>query len=190
MATNPRLRAGALLGAGLATALLLGLSGCGGQQFNLRKELGLVGAGPDEFTVVKRKPLALPGDQPQTVDDLPPPRPGAPSPLDPTPEQDAQRALTGDVASGTSEASATEQSLLSQAGAENADDSIRTTLETERDNELEGTMVDQVMNEVVTAIKGSDPSQADALDPAAEAKRLAEEQGRPVPAGGAPAAPE
>lgn len=69
---------------------------------------------PDEFQVLVRKPLRMPGSL-----NLPAPRPGEPSPLEPDPERDAVVALMGvsnisEPATGTSPG---EQALLSAANA-------------------------------------------------------------------------
>lgn len=158
----------------IATAALV--SGCG-ETLNVRKELGLLNQGPDEFTVVKRKPLIIPDELAANADDLPTPQPGAPSPLDPRPVEEAQRALTGAVGVASTGVSDAERGLLARAGATEADDSIRTTLEEDNENILEDTVVDEAVKSVVELVKGSEPDErgADPLDPAEEARRLAEE---------------
>ncbi len=158
-------------------ASLFSLAACG-QNLNLRRELGLVGEGPDEFTVVKRKPLVLPASSPSTVEELPTPKPGAPSPLDPQPEQEAQRALAGSTLPASSgAASAAETSLLSQAGATEADDGIRTQLAEDQEYLVKGTIVDNAVADVVELVSGerAEERYEDPLDPAAEARRLSEE---------------
>lgn len=157
-----------------AAALALTVAACG-PGINVRKELGLVGAGPDEFTVVKRKPLIMPADTaPTSADQLPAPRPGAPSPVDPRPSEEAQRALTGSVVASPTAISTAEQGLLSKAGVEDADDAIREKLTQDNENVLTGTAVDKAVQNVVQRITGSKPLEQDALDPSEEAKRLAE----------------
>ena len=98
----------AVLASAAAVALLL--SGC---SFNVKEELGLLNNGPDEFTVVKKKPLEMPEGQAA----LPEPRPGAASRVDPRPSEDAQIALTGRAApTVTSDApSKAENALLAAA---------------------------------------------------------------------------
>lgn len=76
--------------------------------------------GPDEFQVLARKELRMPGDmRPET---LPAPRPGAPSPLEHDPQADAIAALTGGTAPApAARISRGEASLLTAARARAAD---------------------------------------------------------------------
>ncbi|MEM1314938.1 MAG: DUF3035 domain-containing protein, partial [Pseudomonadota bacterium] len=69
-------RAAALGAAALAAA------GCGG---GFSDTLGLTYDSPNPFNVSPRAPLRLPGD----LTALPPPQPGAPSPLEPQPTRSA-----------------------------------------------------------------------------------------------------
>lgn len=120
------------LGAALAAAVVAALSGC---SVGSKDALGLRAAPPDEFMVVERRPLM----RPASMVSLPLPRPGAPSPLEPDPQRDAQAALAGvappppDFATQSAAAqapaapqSAAEQALL--AGTGPADPAIRETL--------------------------------------------------------------
>ncbi|MEL6978686.1 MAG: DUF3035 domain-containing protein [Pseudomonadota bacterium] len=157
-------------GASAARALLVvviaGLAtGC--SSFNLREELGLIGEGPDAFTVVKKKPLEMPAD----MDTLPTPQPGAPSLVDPRPVDDAQIALKGTATPTTVAAapSGGEAALLRAAGAEQADPEIREKLI--EDSEA----TDQrLLDAIIPSMREEDRT----LDPAAEAERLAEEARR------------
>lgn len=153
------------LRAGVAAALVLGVTGCG---FNLREELGLIGEGPDAFTVVKKKPLEMPSD----MASLPEPRPGAPSLVDPRPVDDAKTALTG-AATPTTVAtvgpSRSEAAFLNAAGADNADPEIREKLVED------GQATDQ---RILDAILPTRREEARTLDPTEEAARLAEEARR------------
>lgn len=93
-------------------ALVLGagmLAGCGdgGLAGGLRN--AGIGAAPDEFTVLPTRPLELP----ENLGALPPPTPGAPNRVDPTPEADAVAALTGRPAPAGSVGAG---SLVSRAG--------------------------------------------------------------------------
>lgn len=154
LATPARLRAAA----GLLGALLC--AGCAG--FNVREELGIVGQGPDEFTVVKKKPLEMPTD----MSALPEPEPGAPSLVDPTPERDAQIALTGHAQDVAASGSSSEASLLQAAGAGAADPEIRKKLK-EDEESVETRLLDSILP--------SSREEDRTLDPEEEAARLAEE---------------
>lgn len=146
-----------------ATAALLGvtfLAGCAG--FNIREELGIVGAGPDEFSVVKKRPLQMPTD----MQELPPPRPGAPSLVDPRPAEDAQLALTGRAQPAATDSSRAEEAFLIAAGANKADPDIREKLE-EDETRLTTVLLDTIMMK--------DKDEGSPLDAGDEAERLAEE---------------
>lgn len=167
--TNTRLRParparrGGAATALTAAALALLVSGC---SFNIKEELGLTSRGPDEFSVVKKKPLQMP----EPVAELPEPRPGAASLVDPRPVEDAQIALTGRAPSQAATASAPtagEKSLLSATKATTADPGIRKRLE--EDSE------ESVSDSLFGNITGRGGPDAEQLDPAAEAERLAEE---------------
>ena len=151
----------ALLG---SAALVLLLAGCG---FNVREELGIQSKGPDEFSVVKKKPLQMPN----STAALPEPRPGAASLVDPTPKEDAQAALTGKRSNSAAAAtqSKAESALLSAAKAGQADPSIRKKLE-EEDSSGEALLLDGLL--------GKGKTDEDQLDAAEEAKRLAEDARR------------
>lgn len=155
---------GRLVKVGASVVVLAGvvaLSACSGQT-NVRKSLGLVGNGPDEFTVVKRKPLIMPEAAQRT--ELPEPIPGAPNLVDPRPLEDAQLALQGD-AIGTSDApTAAETAFIAAAGAEQADDAIRAEIAQNSDAEPE-----LILNRLL----GNGKNQVNALNPAEEAQRLA-----------------
>lgn len=154
--------AGGRRSAGLigVVGLTILLAGCG---FNVREDLGLISKGPDEFTVVKKKPLEMPSDKAS----LPEPRPGAASLVDPRPSEDAQQALTGNrtpIASSAAPSSA-ENALLSAANAQSADPSIRKKLE-EEDRSGEARLLDGLL--------GKSGPEVDPLDAEKEAERLAE----------------
>jgi len=103
-----------------AVLLLTSLGACQG----LKESLGLNKQAPDEFTVVTKAPLVMPPDY-----TLRPPRPGAEPTQETAPRQLARDALLGQnrssVLSDAKLQSAGEASLLSKAGATNADPSIR-----------------------------------------------------------------
>jgi len=129
--------------------------------------LGQRAPAPDEFQVVSRKPLVMPSSV-----GLPEPRLGERSPLDPNPERDAIAALLGaDAVSPVPSASDGEQALLAAANASSSDGEIRQIIEAEEAS------VDP--NEAYEApsifeLFESDTKQPvkDALNPAAEARRL------------------
>ena len=147
-----------------ALAACLVVAACGGQQ-NVRKQLGLVGVGPDEFTVVKRKPLTMPSGF--DGDALPEPKPGAPNLVDPRPVEDAQRALQGDSLVAAATPSSAEVDFVRAAGAQDADDSVRAEL-LEGDDEPE-----LILNRLLG--KREALERADELDASEEADRIARE---------------
>lgn len=145
----------------LAAALAAAVAGCSG--FNVREELGIVGQGPDEFTVVKKKPLTMPGD----MTALPTPDPGAPSLVDPRPTEQARAALTGaPIETNGQGGSAAESALLAAAGADRADPEVRRKL-IEDEQGLDTRLLDTILPSI-----GPDEN---LLDPDAEARRLADD---------------
>ncbi len=151
-----------MLRGGVGLCLIVATAACGNP--NIRKELGLVGQGPDEFTVVKRKPLALP-EGGAIGAPLPTPQPGAPNLVDPRPVEEAQAVLTGRVMGETSAPSNAESAFIAAAGASSADDSIRSVTQDESKRELR----------VLDSLLGREDERIETLDPADEARRLARE---------------
>ncbi len=154
-------------------ALLLALPACG----NIGNPLEALGARippPDEFQVIARKPLAMPATA-----DLPEPRPGAPSPLDPDPHRDALRALLGTGDSpvvSTIAPSAGEQVLLTSANAAVASSEIRVQLEEERiREEAKKPYQPPSLGELLGGRKGEKLDESELLDPVAESQRLQSE---------------
>ncbi|MEM1344195.1 MAG: DUF3035 domain-containing protein [Pseudomonadota bacterium] len=138
--------------------------------------------GPDEFQVLARKPLRLPGEtRPQA---LPLPRPGAPSPLDRDPQADAIAALIG-TPEGTAPAptqrppsaaqvSRGEAALLAAAGAPGQGSQIRTQIATENATRAANAPFEPpTIFEVLSSDEFVDP--ATVIDPEAEAERLREQ---------------
>lgn len=136
--------------------------------------------GPDEFSIVSRAPLQIPGSTA-----LPEPKPGTLSPLDPQPQKQAIEALLGPrgavTAAGTGPdgtpataggSSRGEQALLSSAKAASASSQIRVQLEQDRIEEEESaeyeppTLVELLSDEKETV----DPELV--LEPNAESRRL------------------
>lgn len=97
----------AALGLGMAAML----AGCGAGN-------GLNRTRPDEYAVARQAPLVIPPDF-----TLVPPKPGAARPQDSNPNALTLEALFG----GTAPRSQSENSTLSQAGADSADPGIRST---------------------------------------------------------------
>ncbi|MCI4664515.1 MAG: DUF3035 domain-containing protein [Neomegalonema sp.] len=148
-----------------ALALVALVAGCA--DFNLRRELGVVGKGPDPFTVVRNKPLEIPTDKAK----LPAPKPGARSRVEPTPEADARAALIGSPPGTTAAApSAAEAGLLKRAGAADASDDVRSKLKKDRSEDDE-----RLLDGVLGSILGDDKPNEEPLDPSKEARRLSEE---------------
>ena len=109
----------------LSSSLLMG--GC----TYLKDQFGLTHRTPDEFSVVKRAPLAIPPDL-NEVSSLPAPQPGMQRPQEVSPQQSAQEAiLKGPAATDTSGPSASENSLLAKAGATQDTTNIRETVDRE-----------------------------------------------------------
>lgn len=153
-----------------AAALAATLSGCS----NVRESLGMTREAPDEFRVVSRPPLAVPPDF-----RLRPPDPGAP-PLQVGSASDmgrsavtgtqSQPARTRDGASGG--LSSGERALLSAAGADSADPSIRATVNAESASLAEGgrSFTDRL-------VFWREPEESGTLiDADAEARRIRERQ--------------
>lgn len=88
--------------------------------------IGISKQSPDEFEVVRQRPLTIPPDF-----DLRPPEPGAPSLTDEVPMETAREALIGEAATPADGGpSAAEQAVLAGSGEGNPD--IRSEIESER----------------------------------------------------------
>lgn len=152
----------------MGAALIIGLSGCEtiGNPFDA---LGGKKRAPDEFQVLARKPLKMPGTL-----DLPEPRLGETSPLEPDPTTDAIVALLGVPTNVTGgQPSAGERALLSAANASANDREAALQLEeTERqldeNKPYEAPFIFEVFG-------GGDEKVEDALDPIGESQRLQSE---------------
>lgn len=154
-------RARRILTSCAAIGLVAGLSACG---INLRKEMGLVGEGPDEFAVVSRKPLTMP----ENGEALPVPQPGAASRVDYDPTAEAAAALGSAPLETADTGSAGETALLTGAAADNIDPEVRALLEAEAAAGSE----DQL---ILDAWLGRTEEAQETLDPAAETRRIAAE---------------
>ncbi len=162
----------------LTTLLLVMVaSACSGA----KEQLGLERSSPDEFAVVKRAPLSMPPDY-----RLQKPRPGAPRPQEQSTADQAKEAMFGTVQTQDGQTPG-EATLLSKAGAQAADPSIRQKIDAET--------TDMAKRNVPVAKKilglGGDANAAPAsvVDAKAEAERLLKnkEQGKPATAGDTPA---
>ena len=145
---------------------MLALAGCG-RVGNPLEVLVAKPAAPDEFQVITRKPLQMP-----MAVMLPEPRPGARSPLDPDPNRDAVVALMGaDTRMAAAGTSAGEQALLAAANASASDPEIRATLAEDRDGRGSNEPYEPPLIWELFGLRGEAPTR-DAIDPAAEARRL------------------
>jgi hypothetical protein len=170
----------------VAAGAVLSLSGCGGQ---VRQALGMTKHSPDEFLTVAHAPLTLPPDY-----NLRPPEPGAPRPQEGTASQQAQTALYANnggpaPVGGYNESSDAAQSsgetaLLQNAGAAGIDPGIRAQIDSETAAQIER---DQTLIERLVFWRSPEPY-GTVVDPAAESKRLQENQalGKPVTEGETP----
>ncbi len=140
-----------------------------------RQSLGLGKNPPDEFRIVARAPLAVPGEF-----TLPPPSPGTDRPQELQPEQDAQAALFGTTLGTGSEAqySEGEQSILATAAIEDDVEDIRGTVNQEyAEMQEEGTWVD----DVIWWREELDPTEL-LIDPKKESDRLQNNSALGLPA--------
>jgi hypothetical protein len=169
----------------LVAGAMLALTACA----DTREAFGLSPKSPDEFAVVDHPPLTLPPDYA-----LRPPRPGIESATGNNPAEKAAKALYGDDkmklvpqqgvgALNPKVLSPSEQALVTQSGATNADRAVRSQLA----REGEVTPNKKLLDDLLFWKK---PKQAGTIiDPAAEAKRLeqAKKSGQPVTSGATPA---
>ena len=127
--------------------VVMALGGCD----TVRETVGLTKRAPDEFTVVTKAPLVIPPDF-----SLRPPQPGARRPQETPPRERARRALVGSGRQGAAAANASpaagprsggEGALLKQAGALDADSSIRKTInrETTQLAEQDSSFTDRIL---------------------------------------------
>lgn len=163
-------------------AATLALCACSqvGEQFDFSKKA------PDEFAVVKRAPLEMPTD----LSRLPPPRPGAPRPQEPSTTDLARSAVVGtdaqrDIAAQNN-VSQGEAVLLQKTGAAGMTPAIRDAVDKETseiaDKEMPG--IDHLRRMVGQNVEGP----AKVVDPVAEANRIKQNkaQGKPITTGETP----
>ncbi len=160
-----------LAGAGALIALLATMSACD----TIGNPMEVLGKkpSPDEFQVIARKPLKVPG-----ASSLPEPQPGVSSPLEPDPQRDAVVALFGEIPEGsptTVAISAGENELLSAVDAAAAEQDIRQALAIEEQQIQENKPYEPpTVSELLT---GSDDliDEEDVLDSRGESRRLQSE---------------
>ncbi len=142
------------------------LAGCAGGA-DVKEELGLKVAPPDEFSVVTRAPLSVPPDY-----TLRPPRPGADRPMELSVREQARKTVFGVEDTGKAQAAApatgASSEFLSKLGAAQADPNIRSSLNSEM-RELD--KAQQPTAEKMLFWKEKEP-RGKTIDPAAEQKRL------------------
>jgi hypothetical protein len=133
---------------------------------SVQRAVGATRSAPDEFRVVTQAPLTLPPDY-----NLRPPRPGEPRPQELAPGAEARAALFGqDVGS---DASAAERVLVSNAGADAADATIRDTIDYESQGIVRRN--EGFVNRLL-AFRGSSAAAAAPLSPEEETRRLEEQE--------------
>jgi len=121
---------------------------------------------PDEFEVVTTKPLQMPNSLA-----LPEPRLGERSPLEPDPQAEASAALLGSAtARAANTVSRGEAALLGAADARAVDPDIRRTLRVEAETGVADAPYEAPTVGELLGISEAGPE--DAIDPAAEARRL------------------
>lgn len=158
---------------------LTALSGCA----EVKDQMGLSRRTPDEFAVMTRAPLEMP----PSMTELPRPQPGAPRPQEVSPVLSAQTALLGQSASSSEAPSRAESSLLSKAGADATNPSIRSVVDREA---AEGAGDSRpVAKKLLGMIKTTKDEPAQVVDAPAELQRLKtnRETGQPVTKGDTPA---
>jgi hypothetical protein len=104
---------------------MLMLTACGGRSG--LHDLGSVGQGPDEFSVLPTRPLEIP----QSLSALPAPTPGGSNLTDPNPIGDAMAALGGRQDSLTGGIPASDAALVTRASRYGVDPAIRADLAAE-----------------------------------------------------------
>ena len=169
----------------LACVAVASLAGCG--DTTVQEQLGLRRDAPDEFQVVRRAPLAIPN----SLTDLPPPRPGAPPIGRANSSEEARRVLLGSAGAAPAVAAATadqpvseptpgQVALLTDAGGTPADPDIRQELA--NDQQDSQSISTRTFLYIAFWQKPKPEDQPGVvLDPATEAKRL-QEAGIPVSA--------
>lgn len=156
---------------------VLMLGGCS----ETKEKLGLTRKSPDEFSVIRRAPLAMPPDY-----TLSPPSPGAQRPQEQSPKDQAREIIFGRSHDTNTGESPAENILLRKTGSAEAGADIREIV----DREISALgKTEQPVAERLLGIGGSGGKPAATIVNAeAEAERLRknEEEGKPVTAGETP----
>ncbi|MCB1539029.1 MAG: DUF3035 domain-containing protein [Rhodospirillales bacterium] len=145
-------------------AATMTLAACGGDA-NVKQELGLQAAPPDEFSVVTRAPLSVPPDY-----TLRPPRPGEDRPMEISVREQTKQTVFGvsDTKAAATQNSGTNGAFLSKLGVGQADPNIRSSVNTEV---KEMDKKDQPVVERLLFWKEKTPP-GKTIDPVEEQKRL------------------
>lgn len=147
----------------MALAAAAAASGCS----TMQAALGSTKTAPDEFRVITSAPLTLPPDY-----SLRPPRPGDPRPQELDPTAEAHAALFGQDTG--QDASVGERALVSGAGADAVDPTVRDQVD------FEGAGIVHRDEDFADRVIGFQGAAADAAvaagDPAAEERRVAEQE--------------
>lgn len=164
----------------LALALpLFALTACGGG--GVKEQLGLTKSAPDEFAVVKRAPLEMPPDY-----SLRPPQPGAARPQEQTTAEQAKQTVFGAEAKQETAPTNAEESFLKQAGADQADPSVRRAIDAEAEKYRDANK--PVVKKILGGVGGADEPSANVVNAKEEAERLRKnkQEGKPVTDGETP----
>lgn len=158
------------------TACTILLGGCSG----VKDSLGITKDSPDEFTIIKRAPLEIPGDLV-----LPPPTPGAPRPQEQTANAQAKQAVFGQGSSAAAQTSQGEQGLLQRTQANQVDPNIRYTIDAEAAAIAER---EKPVAQKLLGIVKDTPAPASVVDAKKEAERIKKNaaEGKPVTEGETP----
>lgn len=143
-------------------AAAFALTGCGGGA-DVKEELGLKAAPPDEFSVVTRAPLSVPPDY-----TLRPPRPGAERPMEISVRDQARQTVFGVSDTGQTATATASSSFMNKLGANQSDPNIRDSLNAEM-KELD--KAEQPAAEKLLFWKEKEP-RGKTIDPVEEQKRL------------------
>ncbi len=159
----------------LLTISIISLSSCEG----VKEELGLGRNVPDEFAVIKRAPLEIPDSL-----ILPKPQPGVSRPQDISTDEEAIKTVLGNETQDTKQISQIEMQLLQKAGADQAQQNIRTIVNKEAET-FEHKNI-PVAKKLLNIGKGKPTSEI--VDAKKEAQRIKEnlESGKPITEGETP----
>lgn len=168
--------------AGLIVATLA-VAGCEGSNKTVQEMIGYDRSTPDEFAVMPRAPLAMP----DSMEELPPPTPGAPRPQEAQPREQAEAILFGQGQKVTRQAAPAAagpgaSAILAKAG--QAEPGIRGAVdqETAQQAASDDGLIDRLM------FWNSKPLPGTVVDPYKESARLNTnaEAGKPLTTGDTP----